>query len=563
MKKKPFNAFLLLIASLFLVGCSDNVPSVSPSSESSDTASFDDTQSSGNDSSETISSGFKESTDDSGDESSSSSSVEKEEDTYNSYYKSPSSYSSSASSSNLNLENIQGWYDSVVMPSTGNSKILVVPVEFTDYTFESDYKTFLQNAFFGDADDTSWESVSSYYYKSSNGKLNIGGTVANKISLNMKLSQATRQRDCTVVSDNALVSSLTSLAKTMDLSEYDSNNDGYIDAVWLVNSAPYSYDYDITWAYTYWYFEDTTFDGLKISSYSWASIEFLREDIDETKAENSNADCHTMIHETGHLLGLDDYYSYDSETDCPVGCLDMMDYNVGDHMEFSKYLLGWTEPVILTEDYLKEVDYTVKVNTSSVGKNTCYILPIQSENCIEDYNHTPYDEYLVVEYYTPTGLDKRDADEPYDGYIGNYTTSGIALYHVNARVGKLTYERSGWTWDGYVYDEITDYRTSSNTSDCFYYPIYSNTAGYCYDTSFSRSTKDYYQGAFVSLLPQTGKKATSTYWGNNDFLYAEGDRFMLGGTYRDFVFEDGRAPLFGFEVSSCDTESATLTFSRN
>ncbi len=540
MKKKPVEAVVLLIASLFISGCSS--VSVSTENSSSDTGSADSKSSS----------------------SSSSEPVEKEEDTYDSYYESASEYSSDSSTSNLNLTNIQGGYESVIMPSTGDSKLLVIPVEFSDYSFDDNYKTLLENAFFGEAEDTSWESVTSYYYKSSNGKLNIQGTVADKVSLNMTLSSTFKWVDATDVVDRILVTALNELAETMDLTEYDSNDDGYIDAVWFVNSGPASYDYDITWAFTYWYFEDTTFDECMISSYSWGSIDFLKEWIDEDKAENYNADTHTLIHETGHLLGLEDYYSYDSGEDNPVGCLDMMDYNVGDNMEFSKYLLGWVEPTVLTEDYLKEVDYTIDVNTSSIGENTCYILPIQSENCAEDFNYTPYDEYLIIEYYTPTGLDEEDANNPYDGYLGNYTESGVMVYHVNARLGKIRFGIKGWTWDGYIYDEVPVYTEDSDWGYLYYYlPIYSNTASYCYDTNFADSTKDYYQGRLVSLLPQTGHKATDSNWGLNDFLYQEGDKFMLDGTYQDFVFEDGRAPLFGFEVSSIDSTKATLTFSRN
>ncbi|MBR2958465.1 MAG: hypothetical protein IKC19_02385, partial [Bacteroidales bacterium] len=63
------------------------------------------------------------------------------------------------------------------LPSIGNSKALVIPVSFIDYKAPIMMKSDLEKAFFGSSSDTGWESLSSYYYKSSYGKLNITGTV--------------------------------------------------------------------------------------------------------------------------------------------------------------------------------------------------------------------------------------------------------------------------------------------------------------------------------------------------------------------------------------------------
>ncbi len=484
-----------------------------------------------------------------------------------SYYDTPT-YANGASADNLNIKNIGEGNSQYFMPSTGDAKILVLPIEFSDYSFESGYRTMLENAFFGEAEDTYWHSIASYYNESSNGKLTITGEVAPKISFDLSSSAAEAMSDesgSTAVSDSILESALSALVDNdYDLSQFDGDGDGVIDAVWMVYSAPYDTNSDLLWAYTYWDYNNTRYDGMYISSYSWASYSFLTR---YTTSSNTgyNADCHTMIHETGHLMGLDDYYSYDSGTDAPVGNTDMMDYNVGDHMEFSKYLMGWVEPVVLTEDYLTDHDYTVTINTSDYTSNTCYILPIQSEGGDEDFNYTPYDEYLVIEYYTPSGLDENDAETAYEGKLKMYTENGILVYHVNNRIGKLNYSAGEWTWDGCAYDKLLTVSADTGWGYRYiYYPIYSNTASNSFDDNIDDSNDSFYRGRLVSLLPATGQRTSTTYYGRNSFLYQKGDKFIANkGTYSNFVFDDGSAPLFGFKVDSCTDDSATLTFSYN
>ncbi len=532
----------------------------SSTSEEEEELSTDDQEGEGSTDEETSSDGS------SSDDGSSVEEDDEEEPDDDPYYKQPSSYKASATTENLNLNTVLSSYSKVPMPSTGNSKILVIPVEYSDYQFDNGYETMLQNAFFGKAENTDWQSVSSYYYESSNGLLNIEGAVSPKVSIDMTLAEA-KSGTATTVSNSVLSSALTTLSSSIELSDYDSNGDGYIDAVWLVNSAPYSSSYSISWAFTYWFTDSsTTFDGMKANSYAWASIEFLeRYVIDTTVSYGYNADCHTMIHETGHLLGLDDYYSYDYDGSSPAGRVDMMDANVGDHMAYSKYLLGWIEPTVLTTKYLESVNNQVVIYPPENSENTAYILPIQSEGKKADFNNTPFDEYLMIEFYTPTGLNERDSEYSYSRTTKEYTKPGVLVYHVNSRIGKLSLSNGELVWDGCVYDKLgnKDYEPRWGSTYIYSY-IYSNTASYCYDTNFADSEENFYQGRLVSLLTQTEEKTKTTYFGQNDFLFTSGTTFMLDdGKYQNFVFDNSSKPLYGFDVGNVSTESATLTFYKN
>ena len=91
----------------------------------------------------------------------------------------------------------------------------------------------------------------------------------------------------------------------------------------------------------------------------WASQEFMFDagyydeegnhsnwTTEQLASGNAKPDAHTFIHETGHMIGLDDYYSYDrGKGDYGgLGGLDMMDFNIGDHNGYSKWMLGWLHP---------------------------------------------------------------------------------------------------------------------------------------------------------------------------------------------------------------------------
>ena len=145
--------------------------------------------------------------------------------------------------------------------------------------------------------------------------------------------------------------------------------------------------------------------------------------------ENNNklVDAHTLIHETGHLLGLEDYYDYDGKMGT-AGGLDMMDNNIGDHTAYSKYSLGWTNPYVVTGDS----EITIKPFESSGD-----MILIK-----DDWNHSAMDEYLLIEFYTPTGLNAKDAEAKYAGiYPIMFQKPGIKVYHIDSRLGYFEHDQ--------------------------------------------------------------------------------------------------------------------------
>lgn len=311
------------------------------------------------------------------------------------------------------------------LPSVGSPSVLVIPIEFTDYLAPSDMKENLELAFFDKTGKTGWESLSSYYYKSSYGALDIKGTVLEPFNTGKtskyyenKYNQGNEDVDYEIIQ-----AALKYYDSMINYSEYDYNQDGYIDSIYFVYTAPVSYgesydECDLWWAYTYEYFTEDYeyYDNVEVDYYVFMGYDFLFEELcygDNPLYVNINAS--TIIHETGHLLGLDDYYDYDASIgpDGGLGGADMMDSNVGDHNAYSKILLGWINPQVITGTGIIELS-----SFSITGE----VLIIKKEN-----DNNLFSEYLIIEFYDQSGLNKVFSD----GY-NLYSENGLKIYHVDA-----------------------------------------------------------------------------------------------------------------------------------
>ena len=343
---------------------------------------------------------------------------------------------------------------SPITPSIGDVNILVVPVNFDlndirpyergsyiDFN-DGDYLEAMEYTFNGnsslDGANPYWESVSSYYEKSSYGNLHFNFEITDPFTPEMSASEFLSKEDLTSSSSSVggsqelitdiLERGLTKDNESIDIfdSKYDQNEDGYIDGLWLIYNV---IDGDLVtsesqpfWAYTTNYVAqasnsitgETRIVGTR---YANCALSFLYDD------SSSGYDAHTIIHETGHMLGLDDYYSYDNTSNYGyLGGIDMMDLNIGDHSAFSKYALGWIEPTVI---YQEDTTITLKPFESS---GDALIIPSSY------YNDSAFSEYLILEYKTPTGLNKLDATKKYRNAYPLAFSNGLAIYHVDARL---------------------------------------------------------------------------------------------------------------------------------
>lgn len=303
------------------------------------------------------------------------------------------------------------------IPNIGNPRILVIPVAFTDYPAPSNMCSVLQTSFFGTSTETGWESLQSYYYKTSYGKLNIEGTVLPVFNTGKK---STYYDSLENADSDILAAALKYYDSQINYAEYDTDKDGYIDGIYLVYTAEIDYysDTSVWWAFTTEYFTDEAeyYDGVEADYYLFAGYDFIFEDL--ASGYNVTYNMETFIHETGHMLGLDDYYDFDSSYG-PIGGIgggDMMDANVGDHNAYSKAILGWVNPLLMEGS-------SATVTLGSFGKTgDCIIIG-------KNFNGSYFDEYFIIDFYTPDGL-----NEVEKGNSGLFSKSGIRIYHIDARL---------------------------------------------------------------------------------------------------------------------------------
>lgn len=297
------------------------------------------------------------------------------------------------------------------------------------------------------------------------------------------------------------------------LSYYDSDNDGFIDLLWIVYTYPYSSDYsNFWWAYvTYTQENSGTVENPNVKTLGFASSEFLNSD-----SSLNGYDSHTFIHETGHTLGLTDYYDYNKRW-APLGGVDYMDQNIGDHCAYSKFALGWTSPYVIKEEDL--INNNVEVNLKSFTETGESILLASN-----DYNNTAFDEYLLIELVTPTSISKRDYLNGYNGIQG-YSKPGIRITHIDSRVYS-TNQDTYLTNRNQIGREAKAVRVNNSYLgrlgvgiDGDYFEVSSN---------FKKLTNPFSLISIIeSNVSSVNANNSSSYLANNNSLFKEGDHFYL------------------------------------
>ena len=479
----------------------------------------------------------------------------------------------------------EGQYKIHACPSKGNINFLVLPIWFTDsnkYIKEENKNTVLEDintAFFGNSGSTGWESVSTFFKKESRGRCNISGVVSpwyecgNNANYYTKENVTSLSKDPTVKLVKQAVDNYFSTTND-SRNKYDSDNDGYLDSVILIfASADYKQDPTLNsnlWAYTHW-IQDSVVEGSIIpNAYLWASYDFMYDKnnvIAKTgtnyasgKCINTILDTHTYIHEIGHIFGLEDYYCYNNIAQ-PAACFSMQDLNVGGHDPYSLLALGWINP------FVPKNSCTIKIKPFQDSNQVILLTPNWNK-----YN-SAFDEYLLLEFYTPTGLNKLDMDNKYSNNYTSVADYGIRLWHVDARLTYSRYKSESWVYNEELInhpDQIPTEKENSKILTAFTNTYYStatpNNNGYC--SPLGKINSKYYSYNLLELIRKTPLSneyplgvfdKSSLYVKNDSFNISTHPQFKnsgllnnninLGFSFKVVDITSGESPLATIEIT--------------
>lgn len=303
-----------------------------------------------------------------------------------------------------------GLFPETRFPGMGDQKALVVLVEYTDVKFKlSDphdyFSRMLNESGFSDYNGTG--SAVDFFLESSAGQFRPQFDVCGPITLSNK--QSYYGGNDWYGNDNnpemMVIEACQQLDETVDFTQYDRDNDGYIDNVFVfyagrgeASGGAASTVWPHSWTVSAVHYEPYYFDGVRLDRYACSN-----------EWEDNRPDgVGTFVHEFSHVMGLPDLYatSYTSAfTPGSWSCMDYGPYNNDGctpplYGAFERYALGWMEPLAL--------DRAMSATLPPISENVAGIVKSNSEN-----------EYFLFENRQQTG---------WDAYIPGH---GMLVWHID------------------------------------------------------------------------------------------------------------------------------------
>ena len=331
----------------------------------------------------------------------------------------------SRSSSNPQEEKLNNF------PTTGEVHSLVILVQFADTKFStvgSDAHQFF-NSMLNEPGFTYSNgangSARDFYVNSSNGKFQPQFDVIGPVTLPKKYSYYGANKgsstDNPVALEEFVREACTLADPLVDFSQYDHNQDGFIDNIYFFYAGKGeadSGDGNAIWPHSAYYADiakeaggtqkSLKLDGIEVGNYTCSN------EINGTLITPQPAGIGTFVHEFGHVLGLADHYDiyYGMATFTP-GSFDTMDrasYNNNGNTPaaFSAYeraCLGWLDLTVLKNG----VD-TLNVLPDLNDSNKAYMVPVGGTND---------QEYFIMENRQQKG---------WDAFIPGH---GMLLWHID------------------------------------------------------------------------------------------------------------------------------------
>lgn len=360
-------------------------------------------------------------------------------------------------------------------PTVGTAKVLGLRVAFPDRGFaEGDTLEAFKTLFVGgDAAPASfpYESLNAYYERASYGELSFTAECFDYEAKYEIDYYADRGLDGMEELFKEALDTLTASGK-LHLSDFDGNEDGVVDAVYLHFACN---EDEPAWGSALWS-QQWKMEGLTYSDngkdFKICKVATLHN------PSNTELAARTLIHETGHVLGLPDYYLYErsgagagANTDrTGILTFDMMFDNKGDHNGFSKWLLGWIGEdrmthVTAAEDgirvqsptgaasYEPGMPFDVDLNMFSHAENGGDIAIVANH---DTQGTGMFSSYYVVEYDGCEGNNTVQYALDSEGAQGADMPSGFRIFRVQAQIDAGGIDFVKRNTEGPVHDQLIE-----------------------------------------------------------------------------------------------------------
>lgn len=334
-------------------------------------------------------------------------------------------------------------------PTTGVRRIPVIFVQYTDIKFKSSDPKQTFATYFNEGASSGRQ----YFIDNSNGvyqpQFDLYGpvTLPNNRKYYGGNVGGNDQRPGQMVAD-----ACTALDGQINFKDYDTNGDGYVDAVILLyagNGEQYTYQNipDAIWPHKWElsssdYGKTLTLDGVKIDNYGCFN-ELYGTSASSTKIDGIGVFCHEFSHALGlpdlYYTGYDDvdYYGMGSWSLMCQGCYNNDGYTPVGYTAYDKWFNGWIDEI---PEATANTQYTMPVFNTGVAAN---------DQPLRITNPSNANEWFIIENRANTGWNRYDQDD------------GLLIYRV-------TYNSTVW-----------GNNTVNNTSTGYYVPLCAdNSASY-------------------------------------------------------------------------------------
>lgn len=268
-------------------------------------------------------------------------------------------------------------------------RVLVIMANFSNYSFVSS-RTEVDSMFNAQnwTKDGATGSVRQYFYDQSNGAYNPQFDIVGPVTLSQNYAYYGAGKGTSAKPGYMVTEACALVDSEVDFGQYDLNNDGKVDMVFVLfagfgENDPPTTDLvanatNLVWPH-YWTISaagcgsnQRVFDGKTVNDYE------VSNELDGYYSTATNkvvAGIGVLVHEFCHGLGLPDLYSTSSQYDHKTwGCWSVMDYGPYNNdmhtppslSAYERYFLGWLEPTLLNEPADITLSPLSKINEAGI-----------------------------------------------------------------------------------------------------------------------------------------------------------------------------------------------------